>query len=340
ALSAIKNYKKFKHLTFETVMLKKDGTEIHVENNTKLLLNKKGIPIGIQGSTSDITERKKVEQELKKHREHLEGLVKERTKELEEKTKNLTRSQQSLTYLVEDVNESRTELDASNKKLEVVNKELEAFSYSVSHDLRAPLRTIDGFSKIILEDYSDVLDNQGKHYLQRVRAGSQKMGKLIDELLNLSRIGRKSIKKKSINLKAVANESYKMLEDDWKNRNINFVVHDCSIINCDKDLIQHVFINLFSNSLKFTKNKTIAEIEFGCKQKNKQTTFFVKDNGVGFDMKYADKLFSPFQRLHRADEFEGSGIGLAIVQRIIYRHGGKIWVESEINKGTTFYFTL
>ena len=262
------------------------------------------------------------------------------SKELKDKNIKLEKSQQSLSYLVEDVNESRAELDTSNIRLGASNKELEAFSYSVSHDLRAPLRSIDGFSKIILEDYSHALDKQGKHYLERVRAGSQKMGKLIDELLNLSRIGKKSINKEPVNLKALANNLYIMLKNDWKDRKINFVIHDCPVINCDPNLIQNVLINLFSNAIKFTKNETIAEIEFGCKQKGKQTTFFVKDNGVGFDMKYADKLFSPFQRLHHAGEFEGTGIGLAIVQRIIYRHRGKIWVESEINKGTIFYFIL
>lgn len=246
----------------------------------------------------DITERMQAERELQKHRERLEELVKERT------------------------------------------KELEAFSYSVSHDLRAPLRSIDGFSKILLEDYQDTLDKQGKHYFQRIRASTQKMEQLIDDLLQLSRIGRQSLNKKSINLKTIANEVYQLLEPERKNRKVKFTVRKCPKTFADPNLMLNVFLNLLSNALKFTKNKPLTEIEFGCKEKNNKTIYFIKDNGVGFDMKYAGKLFSPFQRLHSNEEYEGSGIGLAIVQRIIFRHGGLIWIESEPNKGTTFYFTL
>jgi PAS domain S-box-containing protein len=288
----------------------------------------------------DITERMQAERELQKHREHLEELVKKRTKELEEKNKTLKKSQQAMTYLVEDVNEARAELDTTNSKLKDANKELEAFSYSVSHDLRAPLRSIDGFSKILLEDYQDTLDKQGKHYFQRIRAGTQKMGQLIDDLLHLSRIGRQPLNKKSINLKTIANEVYQLLEPERKNRKVKFTVHKCPKTLADPNLMLNVFLNLLSNALKFTKNKPLTEIEFGCKEKDNKTIFFIKDNGVGFDMKLAGKLFSPFQRLHSNEEYEGSGIGLAIVQRIIFRHGGRIWIESEPNKGTTFYFTL
>ena len=271
--------------------------------------------------------------ELKKYREHLEELVKERTGKLEE-------SRLSLTYLLEDVNESRAELDVVNKQLQAANKELEAFAYSVSHDLRAPLRSIDGFSNILLEDYSDILDKQGQHYLQRVRAGTQNMGQLIDDILSLSRSGRHHMDKKTINMESIVREVYNSLENELKDRKVDLVVHECPPALADSHLVKIVFTNLLSNALKFTRISENAKIETGSMTEDGHTVFFIKDNGAGFDMKYADKLFIPFQRLHRAEEYEGSGIGLAIVQRIIHRHGGRIWAESEIDVGTTFYFSL
>ena len=257
--------------------------------------------------------------ELEKYREHLEELVKERTRKLEE---------------------SRTELDVLNKQLQAANKELEAFAYSVSHDLRAPLRNIDGFSQILLEDYSNILDKQGQHYLQRVRAGTQNMGQLIDDILSLSRSGRHHMDKKTINMEPIVREVCKSLENELKDRKVVFTVHECPPALADSHLVKIVFTNLLSNALKFTRIRENAKIETGSMTEDGHTVFFIKDNGAGFDMKYADKLFVPFQRLHRAEEYEGSGIGLAIVQRIIHRHGGRIWAESEIDVGTTFYFSL
>jgi signal transduction histidine kinase len=253
----------------------------------------------------NIVELKQADEELQKAHDELEARVKERTAELQ-----------------------------------AVNRELEAFAYSISHDLRAPLRGIDGFSHVLLEDYSNVLDDQGQHYLQRVRTATQNMGQLIDDLLKLSHIGRQSINKETINIETVAREVYKTLEHERKNRNVNLTVHQCPTVLADPRLVEIVFTNLFSNALKFTLKRDTAEIEVGCETKDEQTIFFIKDNGAGFDMKYTDKLFTPFQRLHRKEDFEGTGIGLAIVQRIINRHGGEIWVESEPGLGTTFYFTL
>ncbi len=225
-------------------------------------------------------------------------------------------------------------------ELQAINRELEAFSYSVSHDLRAPLRGIDGFSQILLEDYVDALDEQAKHYLQRVRAATQNMGRLIDDLLNFSRIGRQPMEKKTVNVESIAREAYKTLKDEWKDRKVNLALHQCPSVLADHHLMQIVFVNLLSNALKFTRCRETAEIEVDSETKDEQTVFHVKDNGAGFDMKYADKLFTSFQRLHRAEEYEGAGVGLAIVQRIIHRHGGRIWAESEVDVGTTFWFTL
>ncbi|MCD4692866.1 MAG: PocR ligand-binding domain-containing protein, partial [Calditrichales bacterium] len=253
----------------------------------------------------DITELKKAEDKLQKAHEELEIRVKERTTDLQ-----------------------------------TANKELEAFSYSVSHDLRAPLRAIDGFSQILLEDYIDILDEEGQRYLQRVRAGTQNMGQLIDDILHLSRIGRQPMVKEAIKLENIVKETYKLLKNEWKDRKVNFSVHQCQAAQADPRLMQIVFTNLLSNALKFTRNKKAAKIKFGCNTEDGQNVFYVKDNGAGFDMKYVDKLFSPFQRLHSSEEYEGTGIGTAIVKRIMDRHSGKIWVESKVGKGTVFYFTL
>ena len=324
----------------ENLILKKDGKTLLVEWHGRSILDEQGNFDFFFGVGIDITERKKAEQALSKHREHLKELVKERTAELEEKTAKLEESQKALTLLLEDVNESRAELDITNKKLEAANKELEAFAYSVSHDLRAPLRNIDGFSQILLEDYSDIVDKQGQHYLQRVRAGTQNMGQLIDDILSLSRSGRHHMDKKTINIESIVKEVCKSLENELNDRKVDFIVRKCPTVFADSHLVKIMFTNLLSNALKFTRIRENAKIETGSIAEDGYTVFFIKDNGVGFDMKYADKLFIPFQRLHRAEEYEGSGIGLAIVQRIIHRHGGRIWAESEIDVGTTFYFTF
>jgi light-regulated signal transduction histidine kinase (bacteriophytochrome) len=237
-------------------------------------------------------------------------------------------------------NELEMRVKERTAELQIANEELESFSYSISHDLRAPLRAIDGFSKMIQEDYSTILNKQGQHFIQRIRSATQNMAQLIDDLLALSRIGRRTINKMSVNLETIAQEVYQSLHEEWKDRKVSFAVHQCPSVSADPNLMRIVFMNLLSNTLKFTRKQTTAEIEVGCKKENNQIVFFVKDNGVGFDMKYADKLFSPFQRLHRTEEYEGTGIGLATVQRIIHRHGGQIWVESKTGSGTTFYFAL
>ena len=340
AAKSLKDYKTFTNITFETKMLNKDNKEIDLEISSRSLFNSAGKLIGLQGVTKDITERKKAEEELSKYRDHLEKLVDQRTAELNNRVSEVEKLNTEMITLSTGLKTSNKSLETTTGQLILANKELEAFAYSVSHDLRAPLRSIDGFSQILLEDYSDVLDKQGKHYLQRVRSGTQNMGQLIDDILSLSRSGRHQMDKKIINMWAIAREAYDLLEDELKDRKIDFVIHKCSPVFADSHLIKIVFTNLLSNALKFTRIREDAKIEIGSIIKEDQTVFFVKDNGVGFDMQYADKLFAAFQRLHRAEEYEGSGIGLAIVQRIIHRHGGRIWAESEIDVGTTFYFTL
>lgn len=226
------------------------------------------------------------------------------------------------------------------KGLEQVNKELEAFSYSVSHDLRAPLRTIDGFSRALLEDYGDKLEPQGKDYLGRIRAASQHMSELIDDLLNLSRITRAEMRYEKVNLSALAEVVAAELHEAQPERLVEFVIGENITAYGDSHLLQVVLENLLSNAWKFTSKHPRARIEFGSTQDQGRPVYFVRDDGVGFDMAYVDKLFSPFQRLHSEREFPGTGIGLATVQRIIRRHGGNIWAEAEVEKGATFYFTL
>jgi signal transduction histidine kinase len=226
------------------------------------------------------------------------------------------------------------------KELEQANNELEAFSYSVSHDLRAPLRAIDGFSKTLLDEYGKKLDEKACGYLSRVRAGTQRMAALIDDLLNLSRINRAPLRKDSISLTEMARSVTAELQEKEPSRKVLIEIADGLAARGDARLVTVVLVNLLGNAWKFTARQQEAQIAVGQEKKENETVFSVRDNGAGFDMAYADKLFAPFQRLHSDSEFEGTGIGLATVQRIISRHGGRIWAESEVGKGTSFFFTL
>ena len=226
------------------------------------------------------------------------------------------------------------------KELEMANRELEMFAYSVSHDLRAPLRSIDGFSQALLDDYQEQLNDEGKDYLMRIRAASQRMASLINSILQLSRLDRCEMKREEIDLSALASEiiaDLKMAEPD---RKVELLIGENITAVGDMTLLRAVMENLLGNAWKFTQKHQNSTIEFGITDKDGKTVYFVRDNGAGFDMKYADKLFAPFQRLHSESEFSGTGIGLALVQRIIRRHGGNVWVESAVEAGTTFYFTL
>ena len=227
-----------------------------------------------------------------------------------------------------------------SEELAALNHELEAFSYSVSHDLRAPLRSIDGFSLALLEDYADKLDATGKDYLRRVRAGTQRMARLIDDLLELSRMTRSKMHLEKTDLGKIAHEIVDNLKQSDPARQVDVDIQPQLQAYADLGLMRVALENLLGNAWKYSNNQTNAQIQFGARQEDHQTIYFVRDNGVGFDMQHAGKLFGAFQRLHRADQFEGNGIGLATVQRIIHRHGGKIWAQSEPDKGATFYFTL
>ena len=221
-----------------------------------------------------------------------------------------------------------------------MNRELESFSYSVSHDLRAPLRHIDGFTRILKEEYAPCLPADAVHYLDRVLTAVNHMGHLVDDLLNLGRIGRKELVRQTVKLDDIVRQAIDELPAGTEERGINWKITSLPEVDCDPGLLKLVFSNLLSNAVKFTRKVQTPSIEIGTKPSHGVTAFFVRDNGVGFNSKYADKLFGVFQRLHSQEDFEGTGVGLATVQRIISRHGGAIWANSEPGKGATFFFTL
>jgi light-regulated signal transduction histidine kinase (bacteriophytochrome) len=225
-------------------------------------------------------------------------------------------------------------------ELAAANKELEAFAYSVSHDLRAPLRAIDGFSQAILDDYSEKLDDQGKGYLARTRKAAQRMADLIDDMLSLSRVTRWEIQRERVDLGALAKRIVTELRQSNPERKVEWIIADGALVRGDRRLLEIALQNLLGNAWKFTSKQPRARIAFGMETRDGERVYYVCDDGAGFDMTYADKLFGVFQRLHAQGEFEGTGVGLATVQRIIHRHGGRIWAEGEVGKGATFSFTL
>lgn len=290
-------------LYIETVHQRKDGSDYPVDIRLQYF-SKENPPVFV-AIIQDISERKEVEHKLRDYQEHLEEMVEERTNELQ-----------------------------------IANRELESFCYSVSHDLRAPLRSIDGFSQALVEDYKDKLDDLARDYLDRVRGSSQRMGELIDDLLNLSRVVRAEMKVSPVNLSGIAENIENRLREYDADRTVEFVIQEDMNTKGDERLLMAMLENLLGNAWKFTEKKQDARIEFGCKVTDKGKIFYVRDNGAGFDSAYVHKLFEPFQRLHSTQEFQGSGIGLATVNRIIRRHGGEVWAEGEVDKGATIYFML
>jgi light-regulated signal transduction histidine kinase (bacteriophytochrome) len=217
---------------------------------------------------------------------------------------------------------------------------LEAFTYSVSHDLRAPLRHVSGFSKILTEEFGSSLPAEAQHLVQRIEEGTRRMGQLVDDLLNLGRVGRHELRLEVAGLDSILKDVLTDLQPEYESRNVRWQIGGMPYVECDPALMKQVFQNLLSNALKFTRPRREAVIQVGQKEEDGVAVVFVRDNGVGFSMKYAQKLFGVFQRLHRAEDFEGTGVGLATVQRIIQKHGGRIWADAELDKGATFYFTL
>jgi light-regulated signal transduction histidine kinase (bacteriophytochrome) len=243
-------------------------------------------------------------------------------------------------FLQEQLRKREQELTLRTVELQSANNELEAFVYSVSHDLRAPLRGIDGWSLALLEDYQDKLDQQGCQYLNRVRSEAQRMDDLIDALLQLSRVSLAHMQLKPVDLTAIAQTIATRLQDTQPDRRAEFIIQPDLKAQCDAGLLDIALYNLLENAWKFTGLCSSARIQFGRTKDKGNQVFFVRDNGVGFDMAYADKLFGAFQRLHKPSEFPGTGIGLATVQRVVRRHGGRLWADAMVDNGATFYFTL
>lgn len=280
----------------------KDGTFYWVNTTIVPFLGDNGKPNQFVAILTDITERKKAEEEIQKLNIALQNRA---------------------------------------QALEAANQELEAFSYSVSHDLRAPLRAVDGFSQMVLADYAERLDSEGKRMLGVVRSEAERMGHLIDDLLTFSRIGRLPVEPVAINMQVLVRKIYDELSALEPEREIRFILHPLPSVLGSESMIRQLWINLINNALKFTANRKVGEIEIGAKDDVPDgPIYFIKDNGVGFDMRYAGKLFVVFQRLHEQKEFPGTGVGLALVHRIIQRHGGRIWAEAAPERGATFYFTL
>jgi PAS domain S-box-containing protein len=317
---------------YELEVRHRDGSTTPVLYNASVYRDQRGEVAGVFAAARDISQRKRAEEVVRKLNEELEQRVQLRT-----------------------------------AQLEVSNKELEAFTYSVSHDLRAPLRAMDGFSRILLEEYRHHLPAEAQKYLDFVRGGAVHMGKLIDGLLALSRLGRQDLKKRPVDVSEIVRQSMADLHTDCEGRAVEFILGALPACEADPLLLRQVFVNLLSNALKFSRKKEKVRIEVGALKASELTqpllagqpqagvpvlpalpprldpnswVYYVRDNGAGFDMRHADKLFGVFQRLHRQADFEGTGLGLATVQQIIHKHGGETWAEGEVDKGATFYFTI
>jgi light-regulated signal transduction histidine kinase (bacteriophytochrome) len=279
---------------------KADGSSVVVASRWSLRQDQ-GRPVAILETNNDITERKRRE---------------------------------------EDIKSLNQELAKRSTELESINRELEAFAYSISHDLRAPLRHMAGYTELLQKKASSVVDEKSNHYMAMILDSAKRMGNLIDDLLAFSRIGRAETQKTLVSLAQLVREAVTEVRQDTEGRNIAWKIGALPDFYGDRSMLRLVVVNLISNAIKFTRPRTRAEIEIGCSEGNRDDlVVFVRDNGVGFDMKYVNKLFGVFQRLHQPDAFEGTGIGLATVQRIIHRHGGKVWAEGLVDSGATFYFS-
>ena len=304
ALEIIESIQNTRKWSGEYKALRKDGSTFIALSYSNAVIDAEGNQIALYSSVMDITDRKRAEREIQKLNEELEERVLLRT-----------------------------------AQLEAANKELEAFAYSVSHDLRAPLRAIDGFSRILMDEHLADLSADAQRYLSLVRKNTHDMDQLIDDLLAFSRLARQELVTKRVSPNEIVKLALAELESALEGRAVELTIADLPDCKADPSLLKLVFVNLLSNAIKFTRDRDPAIIEIGYLEIKGEIVYFIKDNGVGFDMKYADKLFGVFQRMHRADQFEGTGVGLANVQRIIRRHGGRVWAEAEVDQGATFYFT-
>lgn len=296
--------------------------------------------IGLVVTFWDITERKQAENELVNLKNELERKVVDRTIELEEKVQKLNRSQKAMLEMVEDLNMITSELKAERQKLELSNRELDAFTYSVSHDLKAPLRAIKGFAGFLSEDFGSTLGDEGNRYITVISQNVTKMENLISSLLNLSRVSRTEIRKSLVKMEPIVYSMYNEMATDSEKGLFEFKVKKLPPVKCDHILLKQVWQNLIGNALKYSSKSKTKSITIGAKENENDIVYYIEDKGAGFDSKYSHKLFDVFQRLHKEDDFDGTGVGLAIVNRIIQRHGGTVWAEGIPEKGAKFYFSL
>jgi PAS domain S-box-containing protein len=297
------------------VRVRKDGTRFWAHGTLATTREVDGSVRGFVEVVQDVTERQRLEDD----RKAAERVIRELNADLERR-----------------VTERTAQLAAQTEQLREANAELESFSYSVSHDLRAPLRAVDGFAKMLSLDHDSKLDAEGRRYLARIRAGAQHMGQLIDGLLAFSRLQRQAMTLQPVRMRALVDDVWEELLVERGDRDIMLDVAELPVALGDPRLVRHVLGNLLGNAVKYTRDVAAARIDVGFAQ----GAYFIRDNGAGFDMRYADKLFKVFQRLHRAEEYEGTGIGLALAHRIVQRHGGRMWAQAEPGRGATFYFTL
>jgi PAS domain S-box-containing protein len=290
---------------FDTVRLRKDGGAVNLSVTVSAIKDSAGAIVGASKVARDISERIRAEEEIRQLNAKLEQRVVERT-----------------------------------AQLEAANKELEAFSYSVSHDLRAPLRAVSGFAQAALEDFGPKLPDEGQRQLQVIRESAKRMGELIDDLLTFSRLSRHPLEKRVVETGHIVRAVLADAKTECEGRQINISVGELPQCESDPTLLRQVWVNLISNALKYSRKRESATVEIGCMEDAGKRIYFVRDNGSGFDMRYGNKLFGVFQRLHRQEDYEGTGVGLAIVHRIVQRHGGRVWAEAAVDRGATFYFTL
>ena len=301
---------------YELTKVRKDGSRFPAIVSVTALRDERARVIGYLLIGTDNSARKRAEEALTAASAAQSAIIRQLNEDLEERVKERT------------------------SQLESANHELEAFSYSVSHDLRTPLRAIDGFSQVVLDRFGPQLPDDGRRYLGTIRAGAQKMGALIDDLLTFARLNRQALSKRPFDSVKLVREILDELGYPWPERHVQIRFGELPQSIGDRALLKQVWLNLLSNALKYTCKREDAVLEIGCTKVRGADAFFVRDNGIGFDMRFADKLFGVFQRFHRAEDFEGTGVGLAIVQRIINRHGGRVWAEAAVGKGAVFYFTL
>jgi len=292
----------------------------------------------------EMMKRAKVEVGLRRAQEFLGVRYDEQRTELDHVVEDLHAQIHARKSAEQELHRLNAELEerveSRTAELQELNKELEAFTYSVSHDLRAPLRHMDGFSRILQQEFGPQLPDEARHYLDRVRSAATHMSALVEDLLNLSRVGRQAPRRQRTSLRALADEARQEILEEAQGREIAWNFGALPEVEADPGLLRQVFVNLFSNAVKFTRRSSAPAIEIRARQENGRVHVSVRDNGAGFDPRYADKLFGVFQRLHRQDEYEGTGIGLATTQRIIHKHGGRVWAESQVGEGATFHFTI